>query len=237
MSSPTIAYTAPFITFLLMTSAAGLLTVDDPGAAWYQRAPAHWLYPLQCVVVGGLLVAFRRHYVFSPWRGLGLAVLLGLVGIAAWIAPSTLYQPGQASWLEWLGLAPRTDGFHPDVFAPQSGAWWTTVSLRFVRLVVIVPIVEEVFWRGFLMRYVQAPDGDFTSVPFGQHTWQAFAIVTAAVVLVHNPEDYLGALVWGTLMYWLAVRTKSLGACVVMHAVGNFVLGLWVMRTGQWGFW
>jgi membrane protease YdiL (CAAX protease family) len=58
-----------------------------------------------------------------------------------------------------------------------------------------------------------------------------------AVMLIHNTSDWPGAFVWGSLMYFLAVRTKSLGACIVMHAVGNLLLGLYVMKTGLWGFW
>jgi hypothetical protein len=56
-------------------------------------------------------------------------------------------------------------------------------------------------------------------------------------MLIHNTSDWPGAFVWGSLMYFLAVRTKSLGACIVMHAVGNLLLGLYVMKTGLWGFW
>jgi CAAX prenyl protease-like protein len=220
-----------------MWESTRLFTSADLGAPWYRQAPEHWLYPLQCVVVGAILLFFRRHYTLTPWRGSGLAAVLAIVGIAVWVLPSSFYRDGQPGWLEWFGVALRTAGFNPDVFPPQSSAWWTTVALRFVRMVVIVPIMEELFWRGFLMRYVQAGDRPFTSVPFGQHSWLAFWVVTAAVVVVHNPPDYVGAFVWGALMYWLAVRTKSLGACITMHAIGNLALGLWVLKTAQWGFW
>ena len=74
-------------------------------------------------------------------------------------------------------------------------------------------------------------------VPFGRHDWRAFATVTGLVVVAHQTEDYLGALIWGTLMYWLTVRTKSLAACVIMHAVANLLLGIYVLKTKQWGFW
>jgi uncharacterized protein len=112
-----------------------------------------------------------------------------------------------------------------------------TLTMRFVRLLVIVPIAEEVFWRGFLMRYVQADGGDFQRVPFGRHSSAAFAITTLGFMLVHSPADWLGALGFGSLMYWLAVRTKSLAACILMHAITNLLLGAYVLATKQWGFW
>jgi membrane protease YdiL (CAAX protease family) len=74
-------------------------------------------------------------------------------------------------------------------------------------------------------------------VPFGTHSWLGFAIVTVMVMLAHAPQDYLAALVWGAFMYFLAVRSRSLGACIIMHALGNFLLGLYALRTQQWGFW
>ena len=256
------AHIAPLVLFMLITASTDLFRIENSALPWYQRAPEHWVYPVQCLIVGAMLLYFRRHYTLTPWKGLGLAALLGVVGIAAWVLPSVLYHEGQSDWLEWLGVAKRTEGFDPDIFdvtavdsdwhtaiyrsdipawlwdlAHHSSAWWLTVFLRFFRGVIIVPFVEEIFWRGFLMRYVQAGDRDFRTVPFGQHSWKAFWIVTLAVTLIHQPSDYLGAFVWGSLMYWLAVKTKSLGACVFMHAVGNLLLGLYILQTKQWGFW
>lgn len=256
--SPAVAHTAPLVIFMLLSSAVGLFQIENSALPWYQRAPEHWVYPLQCLIVGAVLLFFRRHYKLKPWRGLGLALVLAVIGIAVWVVPASLYHEGQPGWLEWLGIAARDNGFDPNVFkgpvssdpvheaiyrseAPawvfHSPAWFIAVALRFVRMVVIVPFVEELFWRGFLMRYAQAGDRDFRTVPFGQHSWRAFWIVTLAVTLIHQPSDYLGAFVWGSLMYWLAVRTKSLGACVFMHAVGNLLLGLYVLYTQKWGFW
>lgn len=255
--SPAVAHTAPLVVFMLVTELANLLRVENSALPWYQYAPEHWVYPLQCVIVGALLLFFRNHYMLKPWRGLGLAAVLAVVGIAVWVWPASLYHPGQPGWLEWFGVTARDKGFDPGVFkdappktpmeaiyrgeapawASHSTAWCITVTLRFLRMVVIVPFVEELFWRGFLMRYVQADGRSFLTIPFGRHSWRAFWIVTLAVTLVHQPEDYLGAFVWGSLMYWLALRTKSLGACVFMHAAGNLLLGIYVMATEKWGFW
>lgn len=256
------AHIVPLALFMLITASTDLFRIENSALPWYQRAPEHWVYPLQCLIVGTVLWIFRRHYTLAPWKGLGLASLFAFVGIGLWILPSTFYHEGQPEWLEWLGIAKRTEGFDPSIFdkvstdedwhvaiyrtkvspwlydlAQHTSAWWLTVLLRFFRMVIIVPLVEELFWRGFLMRFLQAGDRSFLTVPFGQHSWKTYWIVTLAVTLIHNPEDYLGAFVWGSLMYFLAVRTKSLGACVFMHAAGNLLLGLYVMQTKQWGFW
>jgi CAAX prenyl protease-like protein len=188
------------------------------------------------------LIWFRRHYQMQPWRGFGLAFALAVIGIAAWVAPAWWFQKlgtGENSpeWWSWLGLVERKEGFDPTVLAAWPMGEAASIFMRFVRMVIIVPFVEELFWRGFLMRYLNAGEAPWQSVPFGTHSWRAFGIVTALVMLAHEPEDYLGALVWGSLVYWLAVRTRSLGACVIMHAIGNLLLGIYALRNQQWGFW
>ena len=57
------------------------------------------------------------------------------------------------------------------------------------------------------------------------------------IILIHQPVDYLGALIFGSLMYLVAVRTKSLMACVVMHGVANLLMGLYAMHFGKYGLW
>ncbi len=235
--SPAVPYVAPLVVFMVLSELASEVRVENTALPWYQSAPEHWVYPLQCLVVGLLLLFFRRHYTLRPWRGLWLAAVFAIVGIAVWVLPASLYHTGQPWWWHWLGITTRDKGFDPNVFPPHSTAWFTTVILRFIRMVVIVPFVEELFWRGFLMRYFQSGDGNFLRVPFGQHSWLAWWIVTSAVIIIHQPSDFFGAFVWGSLVYWLAVRTKSLGACVFMHALGNLLLGIYVMATGKWGFW
>jgi CAAX prenyl protease-like protein len=141
-----------------------------------------------------------------------------------WIAPQEL-----------LGFAPRFDGFNPEVFSGQPAAYWTTIAFRFLRLVVVVPLVEEVFWRGFALRYFISER--FYAVPMGAFSWFSFAVVTIAFGLSHSWADWIAALMTGALYNWVAYRTKSLTSCILAHAITNLLLGLWIMKTRQWGFW
>jgi membrane protease YdiL (CAAX protease family) len=56
-------------------------------------------------------------------------------------------------------------------------------------------------------------------------------------MLSHASPDWPAAFVTGALYNLVAIRTRSLTACVVTHAVTNLLLGLWIMQTRQWGFW
>lgn len=241
--SATAAHVLPLAVFMILNALPGWLRIENPELPWYDRAPEQWVYPLQTLLCGSLLFAFRSHYRLAPWRSFSLAVLLAGLGITLWIAPSWLFGwfathgDDVPSLLQWAGVSQRKGGFDPTIFAAWPNWESAAVSMRFVRLVVVVPFIEELFWRGFLMRYVVADGDSWQQVPFGTHRWKAFWLVTLMVMLAHSPQDYVAAFAWGALVYWLAVRTKSLGACIFMHATANLLLGLYVMKSHTWGLW
>lgn len=243
------AHVVPFATFLvcnlLMQLAEGAgLKYAHPSAPWWKEWPEQWMYPLQTLLTLGTIVFFWRHYSFRPLRGIGLGIIAGVVGIAIWILPTFLYdQLGFSKetvgiW-EHFGVMPRTDGFDPSVLHPEFGAAgvWASTIMRFLRAVIIVALVEEIFWRGFLMRFILDPDGKYWKLPFGRGHWKTYLITTVCFMLIHQPVDYFGAFFFGSLMYWLAVKTKSLAACVVMHAVANLIMGVYALQFGKYGLW
>ena len=246
----TLAHVVPLVAFMLIGGGLTVLTGslesvfrDHVYLPWWRRYPEHWIYPLQTILAGGVLLFWWRHYDLK-WepRKLFLGAMLGVVGIGIWILPTQLYdwwgmteeEPG--GWKQRLGILPRRDGFDPGVLE-NPAAWWIATIFRFLRAVVVVSLVEELFWRGVLMRFVLNPDGNYWKVPFGRFSWKSYLIVTALVVFIHNPADWAAAFVWGTLMYCCAVWTRSLLACVVMHAVANFLMGWYALSLGKYGLW
>ncbi len=218
----------------------GFYEENEAKLPWYRHAPEHWLFPLQTVVGLILLVSFWRHYDFRPARGFVLAAALALVGIAVWILPGHLFWQLGMEEGPWrvLGFTARDEGFDPTVVGePGSAPYLATLGFRFLRMVVVVALVEEIFWRGFLMRYLLDPHGNYWEQPFGKFSWLSLGVVTGLFTFAHHPSDYFGAVVYGLLTYALAVRTKSLAACVFMHAVANLALGIYVLATGQNGYW
>ncbi len=240
-----LAHVAPlavFMGFLMLLEglrAIGFTSAED-SAVWWRRQPELWVYPLQTVLTLLVLGAYWKFYEFRPFRGIGLAVVGGIVGIAVWIAPGFLFarQNMLPSSLSYLGFAARTDGFNPSLISEQHVAlYWLIVVMRFVRMVIAVPLAEEIFWRGFLMRFVTDLDGDYWKVPFGIFHWRSLVVVTVLFVVTHAPVDFFAAVVFGVLMYGVAVKTKSLAACIAMHAIANLLLGIYVFSTQQWGYW
>jgi len=243
---PALAHIAPLLTFMLI----GFFGHELFLLFGLKFNPDLWLYPMQAIAGIALVIFFWPSYRFTPIRGLPLAAACAALGIGAWIAPAIIYQrfgapPGLSQpifgldleWRELLGLADRSEGFDPHLYEETWLPLWAGLALRFFRMVITVAFVEEICWRGFVMRLVDNPDRPFHTNPFGRHRWRTYAIVTSLVVVAHMPVDYLGAFIYGSLTYFVAVRTKSLAACVFMHALANLLLGIYVMSSSQWGFW
>ena len=93
------------------------------------------------------------------------------------------------------------------------------LAIRLVRLIIVVPLVEEVFWRGFLLRWFVADD--FQNVPMGARSIPAFAFVTIGFMMEHGRPDWPAALVAGALFNFVAYRTRNLSSCVLAHAITN----------------
>ena len=217
-----IAYIAPMALFIgLLALVSGLKTI---GGSFWLSSPEYWIYPAQTVLCAGLVWWFRREYDFGKIRQPVFVIAVGVAIFVLWVSPQMFF-----------GVAPRTEGFNPNVFANQPSLYWSTIALRFLRLAIVVPFVEEIFWRGFLLRYLI--DEKFYTIPFGKFSSLSFWSVSAVFALSHSMPDWAAAFITGMVYNAVAYRTKSLTSCILVHAVTNLLLGLWIMRTQQWGFW
>ncbi|MGC4013295.1 MAG: CPBP family glutamic-type intramembrane protease [Luteolibacter sp.] len=264
----TTAHVAPlavFLGFMLLLQVVGAaITWKHPDAPWWRRAPEHWMYPLQTLVVLGLLLRGWKYYEFR-WSAKGVlaGIACGAIGIGLWLLPTTLYDrlgldADPEGWRAWLGVAARKEGFDPGVFQSPA-AWWTVVVLRFFRAVVVVALAEEIFWRGFMMRFLLTmiptvstspsvwvrrlmrlvPDwkGEWWQQPFGKPSWVSYLVVTGLFTGVHMGPDRAMAFLYGSITYLLCIRSKSLGACVAMHATANLLMCLYIVAYGKYGLW
>ncbi|HEY3602438.1 MAG TPA: CAAX prenyl protease-related protein [Chthoniobacterales bacterium] len=216
------AHVAPILLFALLFGATRL--PRPSGAPLWRAMPEFWVYPLQTLACAAVLLFFRRQYEFHPLRRAFFTIVVAFFVFAVWIAPQ-----------QFLGFPDRVVGFNLDALASSPPLYWTILSLRFLRLVVVVPLLEEIFWRGFLLRYLIAEQ--FDAVPFGTFSWFSFALVTLAFALSHARPDWPAALIAGVLYNVVAYRTKSLTSCALAHALTNLALGCWILATRQWGFW
>jgi uncharacterized protein len=208
--------------FLVLLALGQLL--PKSGRAFALQHSEFWIYPAQTVLCGGALIYFRRCYVFGRVNNVIFTLIVASAVLLVWILPQ-----------QFLGVAPRRNGFDPTLLLPGSLSYWLGIVLRFIRLVIVVPFVEEIFWRSFLLRSLI--DESFERVSFGKFSVLSFVVVTVVFALSHSRPDWPAALCAGALYNFVAYRTRSLASCVLAHAVTNGLLGLWIMGTQQWGFW
>ena len=238
LHKPTIAFVAPFIIFLVIVqfypsfSDAQQLATDT-----ISQSTITYMIMLvaQIVIAASLLLYFRpiyrRHFPLKfSWEG----VVVGVVGIVLWVwLCSFEFEKSIASAIGFAATAGRP-AFNPFEHLPNT--MWRIAFLvpRFMVLALIVPLVEELFLRGWLVRWVE--DQDWEPVSLSALGWSALIAPTVYGVATH-PGEAIAAIAWFSLVTLLMVRTKNVWDCVVAHAVTNFLLGVYVIWFEQWQLW
>lgn len=222
--NPALPYIVPMAGFLALTQVEAYLPVTGGQVSpfWYPLT-----YAAKVAIVAGLAWACR-----SSWRDLAprpgprdliLAVLLGLLVAFLWVGLDGRYPE-----LPFLG---KRSAFDPNTMRPAGK--WAFLMVRMVGLVGLIPLIEELFYRSFLMRWII--DAEFTRVPIGRVT--PLAVAVTSIVFGFTHPEWLPAVLTGFAWCVLVWRTRSVSACVVSHLVANLALGLYVIATGDWKYW
>jgi CAAX prenyl protease-like protein len=98
---------------------------------------------------------------------------------------------------------------------------------------IVVPPLEEVFYRSFLYRYIIKVD--FQAVPVGAFHWMAFGVTSVFFGVSHY--EWLAGILCGFAYQGLVCWKKRLGDAMTAHAITNLLLGIWVVWKGAWNFW
>ncbi len=220
-------YLIPMCAYVAFGALEGLLPRigDQPSPGWYLAA-----YTAKFVAVGCLAWSCRSTWKdlrpFPKVANLALSVLLGLFVWGLWVGLDGRYPP-----MPLVGAGGGRVGFDPTALAPIPRSAFLVV--RLLGLVVLVPLIEELFWRSFLIRWLIEPD--FQKVPIGRVTVMSGALTSVCFALVH--PEWLPAFLTGLLWAWLLRQTKSVTACVVSHATANLALGIYIIMAGAWRYW
>ena len=220
--APAIARIVPFGVFIAFIALDSVLTEFAPAIGMDPR----WWYAIRVAIVAWLLIWYWRSYVeLASLRSVSavqwaLALLVGVVVFALWIN---------------LNFEPLAFGVTGG-FDPRSGAGdidWALVVTRLAGAALVVPVMEELFWRSFVMRWIQKQD--FLGVDPKAMGSRALAISSALFAVEHHL--WFAGLLAGLMYGWLYIRTGNLWPVVLAHAVTNGMLGAWVVHTRSWSFW
>ncbi len=217
---PSLAYIAPLATFLAFLALASRLPVDLRAASLlFLVIPALVLW----VCSRGVISLRAPHWLLSV--ALGIAVFL------LWIAPDWLFPDWHGHWLFTNGITGKVEGSLP----PEGRHDPLVLALRTMRAMILVPIVEELFWRGWLPRWIDNMD-DFRKVPLGRYSRFAFWATAILFAAEHGAMWDVG-LMAGVAYNWWMQKTKSLGDLILAHGVTNACLSAYVLIGGKWQYW
>jgi uncharacterized protein len=217
-SRAALARTAPFAIFMALLIVRSQASTDG---AW--GFDPQWLYGLSVVLAGAMIAVCWREYgelarqTLPDAREALLAVAAGLLVFVLWINLDAA----------WMTIGSPSAPFKPvDAGAAQ-------LAIRFVGAALLVPLMEELFWRSFLMRWLEQPV--FQGVAPQRVGVRAIVLSTFVFTLAHTL--WLAAAIAGLVYALLYVKTGKLWVAVIAHAVTNAALGIWVVTTGNWQFW
>ena len=217
---PVLPWIAPFAVFMLLLATAPYLPFGQP---WESVFRVSVLGAVIILTSGSLLRTLRVQH----WMG---SVLLGIAVCALWVAPDQLIPGWRSHWLFQNSITGKIS----NSIAPADLANPLVVTLRIIRATLLVPILEELFWRGWLPRWVVNPD--WKTVPLGRYTTTAFVATAVLFAMEHSPYWEVG-LLCGLIYNWWFWRTKSLGDIILVHAVTNGALSAFVFLTGKYEYW
>jgi len=220
--SPSLPYVGPFVAFLVLLALS----------RWVGMPPLS--LQLSYVSIMCAVIAFCIRGTIS-WQQVRVhhwasSILLGVAVFVLWIGPDLLFPHYRHHWLFDNSLMGHVQAGLSEAAHDQPAVLW----LRAFRAVAIVPLIEELFWRAWLMRWIINPD--FEKVPLGAFSATSFWIVAILFASEHGSYWDVG-LATGVIYNWWMLRTKSLGDLVLVHAVTNACLSLYVVLAGKWEYW
>ena len=219
INHPAAAYVGPFVVFIAFLAGGKYLPI-----------PAGAEQILRFLVIAAAIWFFSRHLVSFKLKAPITSIGLGIAVFLLWIGPDTLIPGYRNHWLFQNSMMGTLQVSMPPGLLQD----YFQLVLRMARAALLVPILEELFWRGWLMRWLI--NEDFTQVPLGAYT--AYSLVVTAVLfgLEHGPYWEVG-LATGLIYNWWMIRTKSLPDMYLTHGVTNLCLSLYVIATGKWEYW
>lgn len=171
-------------------------------------------YIIKITLIGGIIVFFWDYYRIEWKTNYSFPIMTGII-----------------IFIIWVGL----EGYCP-VLGPSTGyipLSFAHVIAKLTGMVLLAPLIEELFVRNYLHRIIISPDHE--NVKHGTFSWPAFIITTLFFGIAHN--RWLVGLITGVLLNFVYYRQKNIGSCIITHYTANLLLAIFVLTTGAWQLW
>ncbi|MBI5863509.1 MAG: CPBP family intramembrane metalloprotease [Planctomycetes bacterium] len=228
---PEHALIAPLFAYLILLA---LLSFREP-------IGEQWVWVLNLIRgVGGMFVVWivRKHLPAWGKPHVLLAFLAGVACAALWVVVHKVALSAGIThpfWPVLFGKAKPPEEINPFGMGLPTWVVWANIVTRIGVATTTVAVVEELFWRAFLLR-VLIDWERFHEVPIGKFTWRSF-LVSSAVSIMEHPQHWVTSITcwfaFNGLMYW----KRSILFLVLVHGFTNLVLYIYVVAYRDWIFW
>jgi CAAX prenyl protease-like protein len=213
-TSPLLARSVPFLIFVGLTFLQGQ----------FGESSRYWFYLAKTIVGIWFIWLIRPWIEEMRWKLSWEGLMVGFAVFGIWVGLDNLYPK--------LGQAGKVWNPHLE-FGTGSSLAWLFVVVRILGSTLVVPPLEEVFYRSLFYRYIVNPS--FQTVPFRYFQWTPFLLTSAIFGFTHY--QWLAGILCGLAYQGLVIWKGRLGDAIMAHATTNLLLGLWVIRQGAWQFW
>jgi uncharacterized protein len=234
--SPALIRVAPFAVFI------GLMIFQDR----FGESGRYWIYLAKTLAAAATLLIVFRHIEELEWRFSWEAVVVGVGVFAFWIGLNGHYPPLNVLYANYvcplfqkIGLAKdcatsTTPHWNPnEAFGTGSPLAIFFIVVRIAGSSLVVPMLEEIFFRSFVYRFVAGKD--WLAVPLGKFQLMPFVVTSLLFGIEH--QEWLSGILCGFAYQGLVIWKNRLGDAITAHAITNFLLGIWVVWRGAWQFW
>jgi CAAX prenyl protease-like protein len=180
-----------------------------------------YLYPVRILVASALLWRYRKYYEGMRFEVSWIAIAAGIGVLLFWVASAPAPADDSAAT-----FADRLESMHPLL----AGLW---LFFRVVGSSLVIPLVEEIAFRGYLTRRIIS--ADFSKIPMGQFSWLSFILSSLLFGLMH--QRWIAGIAAGLVYALVLYRRRKLSDAVISHATTNLGLSIYVLFTRQWHLW
>lgn len=213
-SNPVYARVAPFVIFVALTCCQGKS----------ESALAEWIYLAKTLVGAWLVYEMWPHVSEMRWAISWEAVVVGIAVCVIWVGLDPFYYHFSKTGSTGNPFA---------VFGKGSPLAWFFIAVHILGFTIVVPPLEEVFYRSFVYRYIASPN--FLAVPLNRFLPLPFFVTAALFGFSHH--EWLAGILCGAAYQWLVIRKNRLGDAMTAHAITNFLLGIYIVWKPAWNFW
>jgi CAAX prenyl protease-like protein len=167
-----------------------------------------------------MLVRYRQTLATNDWRWSWRGPAVGTLVFLLWIVAAHFLLPASPMPEELTTMSPALRGY------------W--IISRLAGSILVVPIAEELVYRGYLMR--RLTNADFESVPYQSVRWSALIVTSIAFGLAHGAL-WLPGMAAGLAFGLILMRRGCIGEAVAAHATANALITASVLGGNQWQLW